>query len=74
MAVEKRCCLSTQTQAGDELTVTLNVVLAQVLQQATTTADEQQQATTGVVVVLVALEVLGQVVDCLLYTSDAADE
>ena len=61
----QRVGLAAQPQASDEVTVTLNVVLAQVLQQTAAATDEQQQATTGVVVVLVGLQVLGQVVDAL---------
>ena len=52
-----------QAETLDERTVTLDVDVSQVTQQAATTADQQQQATTGVVVVRVGLEVLGQILD-----------
>ena len=48
--------LSPQPQTCNQVTVPLNVILAQVLQQPAATADEQQQTTAGVVIVLVVLE------------------
>src|ERR1035437_3552814 len=53
--------LATQAQALNQCTVTLDVDLLEVTQEATTLADEEQQATTRVVVVLVHLAVLGEV-------------
>ena len=55
--------LTAQTQARDQITVAIDVVLSQVLQQATTATNHQQQTTTGVVIVLVELQVLGQSID-----------
>src|SRR3954452_17398403 len=50
-------------EAVDQRAEALDVLLRQVLQQATALTDEDQQTTAGVVVVLVGLEVLGQVGD-----------
>src|SRR3954452_18717262 len=57
--------LSAKAETLDELTVSSDVLLLQVLQEATTPADHQQQTTTAVVVVLVGLEVLGELIDAL---------
>src|SRR5699024_10721959 len=54
---------ATQTQAGDERTVALDVDLLQVLEHPAALADQEQQSATRVVVVLVLLEVLREILD-----------
>src|SRR4051812_47109237 len=63
MLTETRAALAAQTELGDEGAVALEVVLAQVVEQATTLADEHEQAATAVVILLVLPKVLGQIVD-----------
>ena len=55
--------LLTDTQLGDQSTVTVDVLLRQIVQQVAALTYHHQQATTGVVVVLVDTQVLGQLVD-----------
>ena len=55
--------LFTQTQAGNQCTVSIRLSTAQVRQQATTLANHFQQAATAVVVFRVGFEVRSQVVD-----------
>ena len=55
--------LLTDTQLGDQSSVTVDVLLCQIVQQAAALTNHHQQATTGVVVVLVGTQMLGQLVD-----------
>ena len=55
--------LLTDTQLGDQSTVTVDVLLCQIVQHLAALTNHHQQATTGVVVVLVDTQVLGQLVD-----------
>src|SRR5262245_51355768 len=55
--------LSAKAEALDQLTVSADVLLLQVVQQASAPADHQEQTTAAVVIVLVGLEVLSQLVD-----------
>ena len=55
--------LAAEAEALDEVTVTLDVVVGQVLEQTLATTDEQQQAAARVVVVLVELQVLRELAD-----------
>ena len=62
--------LLTDAQLGDDSTVTVDVLLSQIVQQAATLTNHHQQATTGVVVVLVHTQVIGQLVDASSQDSD----
>lgn len=53
--------LSAQTEPGDEVAVTLDIVVPDVIQEPAPSPDELHQSTPGVVITLVDLEVLGQV-------------
>ena len=55
--------LLTDTQLGDQSTVTVDVLLGQIVQHLAALTNHHQQATTGVVVVLVGTQVIGQLVD-----------
>lgn len=55
--------LATQAVGDEQTTVTLDVEVLHVVEQATATADHHQQTTASVVVMLVMLEVLVEVVD-----------
>src|SRR5699024_1731460 len=55
--------LLAQTQFSDQSAVTVDVLLLQIGKQVAAAADHLEQAAAAVVVVLVALQVLGQVVD-----------
>ena len=55
--------LLTDAQLGDDSTVTVDILLCQVVQQVAALTDHHQQAAAGVVVVLVYTQVLGQLVD-----------
>lgn len=57
--------LASQFELSDQLTVTTNVFVFKVVQQAAPLTDEHQQPTTGVMVVLVDLQVFGEVRDAL---------
>src|SRR5688500_6037868 len=62
--------LSAQAEFADDLPVPLDVVLLDVVEEATATTDELHQAPTGVMVALVHLEMLGEVVDALREDGD----
>ena len=62
--------LLTDAQLSDDGTVTLDVVLGQVVEQVAATANHLHQAAAAVVVVLVGLQMLGQVVDSSGQDSD----
>src|SRR5690606_26617225 len=62
--------LAAQTQALDQLTVAVDVLLLHVLEKAAAPADHQQQAAAAVVVVLVRLEVLGELGDAVRQQRD----
>src|SRR5690606_10483484 len=64
-AGERRRGSTADAEALDQRTVTLDVVLLQVLQEALALTDQQHQTTARVVIVLVGLEVLGQVGDAV---------
>src|SRR4051794_14177041 len=57
--------LAAQAETLDERAVPVDVLLAQVAEEAAALADQQEQTTTAVVVVLVLLQVLGEVLDAL---------
>ena len=62
--------LLSDAELGDDSSVTLDVVLCQVVQQTAALTDHLEQALTGVVVLLVDLQVLGELVDALGKDSD----
>ena len=62
--------LLTDTQLGDQSTITVDVLLCQIVQHAAALTDHHQQTTAGVVVVLVGAQVLGQLVDASGQDSD----
>jgi hypothetical protein len=55
--------LATKTELADDGSVSLDVVVLQVIQKATALADEHEEPAATVVVLLVDLEMLGQVLD-----------
>ena len=55
--------LLTDTQLGDQSTVTVDVLASQIVQHAAALTNHHQQTTTGVVVVLVGTQVIGQLID-----------
>ena len=55
--------LLTQTQLSNDRTVAVDVLLGQIVKQASALTDHHQKAAAGVVVVLVNTQVLGQLVD-----------
>ena len=55
--------LLTDTQLGDQSTVTVDVLLCQIVQQAAALTNHHQQTTTGVVVMRVGTQVIGQLID-----------
>jgi hypothetical protein len=57
--------LSTQSKLGDDGSVTLDVVLLDVVEHATPATDHGQQTTAAVIVLLVRLQVAREVVDAL---------
>lgn len=57
--------LSAKTESLDERTVTLDINVLEVTEQATALAYKQEQTATRVVVVLVLFEMFGQVFDAL---------
>jgi hypothetical protein len=57
--------LATQTKLGDDGTVTLHIVLLDVVEHATTTTNHHEKTSTTVVVLLVRLQVAREVVDAL---------
>jgi hypothetical protein len=57
--------LSTQAKLGDDGSVTLDVVLLDVIEHATPATDHGQQTTAAVIVLLVRLQVAREVVDAL---------
>ena len=62
--------LLTDAQLSDQSTVTVDVLLCQVVQHGTALTNHHQQTTAGVVVVLVGTQVLGQLVDASGQDSD----
>ena len=69
------------TELLDEFAVFEDVAVLDVDEQATTLTNEHEQTAARMVILGVLFEVLGEVADalgqdsdCLLYTSDAADE
>ena len=58
-------CLLTDTESGDDRTISLDVDLDQIVEQRTALTDHLEEAAAGVMMLLVDLEVLGQVVDPL---------
>ena len=57
--------LLTDAKLGNDSTITLDVVLGDIVQQTTTLTDELEQAHAAVVVLLVHLQMLGELVDAL---------
>jgi hypothetical protein len=57
--------LATQTKLGDDGTVTLHIVLLDVVEHATTTTNHHEETSTTVIVFLVRLQVAREVVDAL---------
>ena len=57
--------LATQPQLGDEGSIPLDVLPAEVVEETTPFSDHHQESATTVMVVLVLTEMLGQVVDPL---------
>ena len=57
--------LLADAELGDDVAITLDVLLLEVVEETTTTTNEHQKTTTAVVVILVGFEVLGQDVDAL---------
>ncbi len=55
--------LLAQAEAGDQLTIAVDVLALQVVEELATLAHHHQQTTTGVMVLDVSLEVAGQIVD-----------
>ena len=55
--------LLTDTQLGDQSTVTVDVLLCQIVQHVTTLTNHHQQAATAVIVVLMHTQVIGQLID-----------
>ena len=55
--------LLTDTQLGDQSTVTVDVLVCQIVQHLAALTDHHQQTTTGVVVVLVNTQMISQLVD-----------
>ena len=55
--------LLTDTQLGDQGTVTVDVLVGQIVQHLAALTNHHQQTTAGVVVVLVYTQVIGQLVD-----------
>ena len=55
--------LSTESQGGDKPAIPVNLLIAQVFEQATTLSDHLEQTPTAVMVVLVSVEMVAQVVD-----------
>src|SRR4051812_27078141 len=62
--------LSAQAEPGDDLSVPLDVVLADVIEQPPAATDELHQSPPGVMIALVLLEVLGEVGDALRENRD----
>ena len=58
-----RGILLTDTQLGDQSTVTVDVLLCQIIQHLAALTNHHQQTTAGVVVMLVYTQVIGQLVD-----------
>lgn len=56
---------ASQSQLGDETSISLHILSAQIVEEATTLANHHQQATPAVVIVLVLTEMLGQMIDPL---------
>src|SRR5687768_16529185 len=65
-----QCVLSAKPELADDLPVPLDVVVLDIVEQATSTTDELHQAPTGVMVALVHLEMLGEVVDAFREDGD----
>src|SRR4051794_29360305 len=57
--------LSTKAELADQRAVALEIVLLEIVEEATAATDEHQQAAARVVVVLVLAQMLGQVVDAM---------
>src|SRR4051812_26399555 len=64
-AAVRRGLLAPQTEFGDDRPVALDVVLADVVEQASAPTDEHQESPPAVMVLLVDLQVLGEVVDAI---------
>ena len=62
--------LLTDTQLGDQSTVTVDILLCQIVQHLAALTDHHQQTTAGVVVMLVHAQVIGQLVDASGQDSD----
>ncbi len=62
--------LLTDTESGDDRTVSLDVDLDEIVEHRAALTDHLEEAATGVVILLVDLEVLCQVVDSLGEKSD----
>lgn len=58
-------CLLANAERYDEISVSLDVLLLQIVEQATSLADEHEQTTTRVVVLRVLTKMLSQVGDTL---------
>ena len=70
-----QCChlllkLLTNTQLGNYCTITLDILLLQIVQKISSVTNHLQQTTAGVVILLVNLDVFGQFVDPLGEDSD----
>ena len=57
------------TQFGDNCTVSFNILFHQVVEQIAAAANHLQKASSGMVVFFVHFQVFGQFGNCLLYTS-----
>ena len=57
--------LSAKTETLDELTVTRDVYIGEVAEEAAALTNQEQQSTTRVVIVLVLFEVLSEIFDAL---------
>ena len=62
--------LLTDTQLGDQSTVTVDILLCQIVQHLAALTNHHQQTTAGVVVMLVHAQVIGQLVDASGQDSD----
>jgi hypothetical protein len=61
---------ATQPQLGDEASVSLDVLPAEVVEESTPLTDQHEEPATTVMVVLVLPEMLGQMVDSLAEQGD----
>ena len=62
--------LAADPQFGDQRSVSLNIIAAEVIEQAPPTPDQHQQASPRVMILFMGLQVLGQVLNALGEQSD----